>query len=74
MCVCDGVCVCVCHVQADDGRSVATVRIVVEVVDANDNSPEFDSDDYDVSIVENNPSGVQYNMSDIICVICVDIL
>ncbi|XP_014359554.2 cadherin-89D isoform X1 [Papilio machaon] len=44
-------------VQVDDPQRAARARIEVEVLDLNDNLPEFEVDFYNISIVENLPNG-----------------
>lgn len=41
----------------DNPLKTATARIEVEVLDLNDNLPEFEVDFYNISIVENLPNG-----------------
>lgn len=43
--------------QRDSLQKRAVARIEVEIVDVNDNAPEFEVDLYNISIVENLPSG-----------------
>ncbi|XP_059611787.1 cadherin-89D [Phlebotomus argentipes] len=43
--------------QRDSPQKRAVARVEVELVDVNDNAPEFEVDLYNISIVENLPSG-----------------
>lgn len=43
--------------QADSPLKRALARVEVEIIDLNDNAPEFEVDLYNISIVENLPSG-----------------
>lgn len=43
--------------QVDSPQKRAVARIEIEVLDLNDNAPEFEVDVYNISIVENLPSG-----------------
>ncbi|OXU25849.1 hypothetical protein TSAR_005482 [Trichomalopsis sarcophagae] len=43
--------------QIDNPLKVASARVEVEVLDLNDNLPEFEVDFYNISIVENLPNG-----------------
>lgn len=43
--------------QVDNPLKTATARVEVEVLDLNDNLPEFEVDFYNISIVENLPNG-----------------
>lgn len=43
--------------QVDNPLKRAIARIEVEIIDLNDNAPEFEVDFYNISIVENLPSG-----------------
>ena len=44
-------------VQIDNPAKVASARVEIEVLDLNDNLPEFEVDFYNISIVENLPNG-----------------
>lgn len=43
--------------QLDSAQMRAVARIEIEILDLNDNAPEFEVDVYNISIVENLPSG-----------------
>lgn len=43
--------------QVDSPQKRAVARIEIEILDLNDNAPEFEVDVYNISIVENLPSG-----------------
>lgn len=43
--------------QVDNPLKAAQARVEVEVLDLNDNLPEFEVDFYNISIVENLPNG-----------------
>ena len=43
--------------QIDNPLKQATAKVEVEVLDLNDNLPEFEVDFYNISIVENLPNG-----------------
>ncbi|XP_066581389.1 cadherin-89D [Prorops nasuta] len=43
--------------QVDNPLKVANARVEIEVIDLNDNLPEFEVDLYNISIVENLPNG-----------------
>lgn len=43
--------------QVDNAQKRAVARIEIEIMDLNDNAPEFEVDVYNISIVENLPSG-----------------
>lgn len=43
--------------QQDNALKRAVARIEIEIIDLNDNAPEFEVDLYNISIVENLPSG-----------------
>lgn len=43
--------------QIDNPLKVASARVEIEVLDLNDNLPEFEVDFYNISIVENLPNG-----------------
>lgn len=43
--------------QADSPLKRALARVEIEIIDLNDNAPEFEVDLYNISIVENLPSG-----------------
>lgn len=43
--------------QVDNPLKTALARVEVEVLDLNDNLPEFEVDFYNISIVENLPNG-----------------
>lgn len=41
----------------DNPLKTAQARVEVEIIDLNDNLPEFEVDFYNISIVENLPNG-----------------
>lgn len=43
--------------QTDNPLKTALSRVEVEILDINDNLPEFEVDSYNISIVENLPNG-----------------
>lgn len=43
--------------QVDNPLKTAQARVEVEIIDLNDNLPEFEVDFYNISIVENLPNG-----------------
>lgn len=43
--------------QVDNPLKTAQARVEVEILDLNDNLPEFEVDFYNISIVENLPNG-----------------
>lgn len=42
----------------DNPLKTAQARVEVEIIDLNDNLPEFEVDFYNISIVENLPNGL----------------
>lgn len=43
--------------QLDNPLKVGMARVEVELIDINDNQPQFEVDIYNISIVENLPNG-----------------
>lgn len=48
--------------QVDNPLKMALARLEVEVLDLNDNLPEFEVDFYNISIVENLPNGMKLHI------------
>lgn len=46
--------------QHDNPLKTAQARVEIEVLDLNDNLPEFEVDFYNISIVENLPNGMYF--------------
>lgn len=46
--------------QQDSPLKRAVARVEIEIMDLNDNAPEFEVDLYNISIVENLPSGFRF--------------
>lgn len=42
----------------DNPLKVAQARVEIEILDLNDNLPDFEVDFYNISIVENLPNGI----------------
>lgn len=49
--------------QVDNPLKTALARVEIEVLDLNDNLPEFEVDFYNISIVENLPNGAYFYLS-----------
>ena len=47
--------------QLDNPLKTAQARVELELLDLNDNLPEFEVDFYNISIVENLPNGMLFN-------------
>lgn len=46
--------------QVDNPLKTAQARVEIELLDLNDNLPEFEVDFYNISIVENLPNGKKF--------------